>query len=495
MTGIYARQSVDKKDSISIEGQTDLCKKEAQNEEIKVYTDKGFSGANMNRPSFKQLISDIEKGEIDKVVVYRLDRISRSLLDFAGMIDTFKKHSVTFISCSEKFDTSTPIGNAMLSIIMVFAQLERETIQQRIRDNYYQRGKKGMYLGGPPPYGFNKEKTQYKNISTSILTANSDIDNVKTIYELYNSGYSLGMIAKELNERKIPSPSGKNWSSLAVSRTLKNPVYVKADADVYMYYKLKGCIITNELSDFIGENGCYLYGKRDRNVGKYTDVSGHTLSIAPHPGVIDSEEWIKAQKKLSQNVQIKNTGKSLHSWLSGVVKCRKCGYTMTVVNYNSQKYHYKYFTCRGKTNYNICEGSKSIQVSVVEAYVEEAIKEKAKGLNFLDNREKKVSDSQDKIKVIQIEEQIENLLKYLSTASDVTFEYINKKITDLHAEKEELMKSSLNNADNINTELEKVKKDIQHWDELSFEEKKINAKALISKVLLEDGTIEIKWKY
>ena len=86
-------------------------------------------------------------------------------------------------------------------------------------------------------------------------------------------------------------------------------------------------------------------------------------------------------------------------------------------------------------------------------------------------------------------------MKYLSTASDVTFEYINKKITDLHAEKEELMKSSLNNADNINTELEKVKKDIQHWDELSFEEKKINAKALISKVLLEDGTIEIKWKY
>lgn len=495
MTGIYARQSVDKKDSISIDGQIDLCRKEAADSDIEVYSDKGFSGANMNRPSFKRLMQDIENGKIDKVVVYRLDRISRSLLDFAGMIDTFKKNNVTFISCSEKFDTSTPIGNAMLSIIMVFAQLERETIQQRIRDNYYQRGKKGMYLGGPPPYGFDKEKIEYENIHTSVLVPNEEIKNVKTMYALYNSGMSLGMIAKELNKCEIPSPNGRNWSSLAVSRTLKSPVYVKADADIYMFYKLKGCTITNELSDFIGENGCYLYGKRDRSAAKYTDVSDHTLSLALHKGIIDSDEWIKAQNKLSQNIQIKNTGKSLHSWLSGVVKCRKCGYTMTVVNYKSKKYHYKYFTCRGKTNYNICEGSKSIHVDVVESYVEEAIKEKAKELDFMENREKKVSDSQDKIKLIQIDEQIENLLNHLALASDVTFDYINKKIEDLHAQKEQLMQSTLSGTDNRNAELEKVKSDVQHWDELSFEEKKINAKALISKVLLEDDIIEIKWNY
>ena len=493
MTAIYARQSVDKKDSISIEGQINLCEKEAEDADIEIYSDKGFSGANMNRPSFKRMMSDIQDGKINKVVVYRLDRISRSLLDFAGMINTFKKHNVTFISCSEKFDTSTPIGNAMLSIIMVFAQLERETIQQRIRDNYYQRGKKGMYLGGPAPYGFDKEKTEIDGIRTSLLIPNTQAKIVEEMFSLYNSGLSLGKIAHSLSERNIPAPNGGAWPSLAVSRILKSPIYVKADADVYMYYTLKGCTMENELSEYIGTNGCYLYGKRDRSAAKYTDVTNHTVSLAPHQGIVDSEVWLSAQSKLEKNVQIKNTGKSTHTWLSGLTKCSKCGYTMTVINYRGPKKSYTYFSCRGKSNYHVCEGNKTIYVEDVENYVSSAIKEKAHTLHF--ENEKKVASNQDKIKMIELDNQISNLITSLATASTVSAEYINKRITELHEEKEKLMKNALADSQSGSEHMRKIKNDAEHWDELSFEDKKITAKSLIKKVNLSDNSINVEWKY
>lgn len=99
-------------------------------ENYKAYTDKGYSGKNTDRPKFQQLMADIQRGLIKKVVVYKLDRISRSILDFATMMEEFQKYNVEFVSSTEKFDTSTPMGRAMLNICIVFAQLERETIQK-----------------------------------------------------------------------------------------------------------------------------------------------------------------------------------------------------------------------------------------------------------------------------------------------------------------------------------------------------------------------------
>ena len=131
---IYARQSVDKKDSISIESQIEFCKYELKGGNCKEYTDKGYSGKNTDRPKFQELVRDIKRGLIAKVVVYKLDRISRSILDFANMMELFQQYNVEFVSSTEKFDTSTPMGRAMLNICIVFAQLERETIQKRVAD-------------------------------------------------------------------------------------------------------------------------------------------------------------------------------------------------------------------------------------------------------------------------------------------------------------------------------------------------------------------------
>ena len=141
---IYARQSVDRKDSISIESQIEFCKYELRGGNYKDYKDKGFSGKNTDRPRFQELMADIKRGLIRRVVVYKLDRISRSILDFATMMELFQQYNVEFVSSTEKFDTSTPMGRAMLNICIVFAQLERETIQKRVTDAYYSRCQRGF---------------------------------------------------------------------------------------------------------------------------------------------------------------------------------------------------------------------------------------------------------------------------------------------------------------------------------------------------------------
>ena len=149
---IYGRQSIDKKDSISIESQFEFCRYELKGGEGKEYKDKGYSGKNIERPDFQRhfqrLLQDIRLGLIKRVIVYKLDRISRSIVDFAKLMELFKQYDVEFVSCTEKFDTSTPMGRAMLNICIVFAQLERESIQMRVQDAFYSRCTKGYYMRG-----------------------------------------------------------------------------------------------------------------------------------------------------------------------------------------------------------------------------------------------------------------------------------------------------------------------------------------------------------
>ena len=171
---IYARQSVDKKDSISIESQIEFCKYELKGGNCKEYTDKGYSGKNTDRPKFQELVRDIKRGLIAKVVVYKLDRISRSILDFANMMELFQQYNVEFVSSTEKFDTSTPMGRAMLNICIVFAQLERETIQKRVTDAYYSRSQRGFKMGGKAPYGFHTEPIRMDGINTKRLVVNPE---------------------------------------------------------------------------------------------------------------------------------------------------------------------------------------------------------------------------------------------------------------------------------------------------------------------------------
>lgn len=156
----------------------------------KLYIDGGWSGSNIERPEMQKLLRDISNGQVDRVVVYKLDRLSRSQKDTLFLIeDVFNPHDVGFISIQENFDTTAPMGRAMLGIMAVFAQLERETIRERTRMGMNERVKNGYWPGGGnTPFGYDYDETQ------GILVPNSDAGKVKQIFELYLSGYSTDRI-------------------------------------------------------------------------------------------------------------------------------------------------------------------------------------------------------------------------------------------------------------------------------------------------------------
>lgn len=499
MIGIYARQSVDKKDSISIESQIEQCKAYAEAEEFKIYSDKGYSGKDINRPQFEQLLTEIKKGIINKVIVYKLDRVSRSLLDFAGIMDLFKKHGVDFISTQEKFDTSSPMGNAMLSITMVFAQLERETIQGRIRDNYYARGKLGFFMGGATPYGYEKISTVVDGKKTSTLVehlANADI--VRSIFNQYAyEDMSLGMVSRYLNTNGIPAPQGGKWDSCKLSRIMRNPTYVISDPDIYSYYNSRGCIMSNDVTDYTSGNGCYLYGKREANERKYTDVSNHTVSLALHSGLIDSRTFLKCQYKLDNNKQIKNSGKGKHSWLSGLTKCGKCGYSMSV--YTGYKDN-KYLVCRGKNSHNACDGnSVTYKVDEIEQFVECELFKVVKANKELTHKAKTIDNrvlNDYKVKIAQIEQQIENLISQLADGDLVSMKYIKPKIEQLDEQKSTLIKEMQEQqiVSSTDDETKQLIDALDEWETLQIEGKKLLASKFIKTIKFNEENITIEWQ-
>ena len=169
IAAIYSRKSKYSTAGDSIDNQIQLCKEYAQNQlkdknitDFIIYEDEGFTGGNINRPEYKKMMLDAKNKKFDILICYRLDRVSRSVSDFSSTLDNLQKNDIDFVSIREQFDTSSPMGRAMIYIASVFAQLERETIAERIRDNMYELAKTGRWLGGTPPYGFISEPDEPK---------------------------------------------------------------------------------------------------------------------------------------------------------------------------------------------------------------------------------------------------------------------------------------------------------------------------------------------
>lgn len=493
MTAIYARQSIDKKDSISIDTQIEACMRCCDGD-YRVYSDKGWSGKNLDRPQFQRLLGDIRAGEIHKLVVYKLDRISRSLNDFSNLMETFKKYGVEFASTVETFDTSTAIGRAMLGIIMVFAELERENILLRVRDNYYARGEKGLYLGGVPVYGFDKIPTKLDGIKTSVLMPNADMTTVEYIFSAYReSGCSLGDIVRMLNRQGVPSPAGTLWDGSKISRLLRSPVYVCADMEVYRYFKEKGARISNPAEDFTGERGCFLYGKRESNERKYTDVHGHVLSIGLHDGVIPSELWLDIQRKLDENSQLKKGRSGTYSWLTGLLKCGKCGYAMRVISGG-------YFYCSGRANHHTCEGiAGKPEIEAAEQAVYAELKTKVAEIRGLCPAEKTQSTPKANKLKMQLETlntQIDNLVDKIAETSAAIGKVLEEKLEKLIAEREGI-RGELDRLGGTKQRrsYEEVIPLLDEFPEMPTEVRRQIAGEFIAKVLMWEDRLEIQWKF
>ena len=495
---IYTRQSVDRVDSISVESQVEFCKREVVGEDIKVYTDKGYSGKNTDRPAFQEMMADITAGKIRRVIVYRLDRISRSVLDFASVIDVFQKHGVDFVSTMEKFDTGTPIGKAMLMIVMIFAQLERETIQQRVIDAYSSRSKRGFYMGGKVPYGFRLKETVIDGIRTKMYEpVPEETEIIEQIFSMYAQPQtSFGDIVRWLDEKQIKKRNGEPFSRSRIRDLVVNPVYVRADYRLYEFYKAQGTIIENRPEDFIGTNGAYLYSG---NEGKRKTVSlqGHTLVLAPHEGLIPSDIWIKCRSKCLSNTRVAKPIKAKATWLAGKVKCAHCGYALSAKVYHCKtKADNRYYLCNNKYNTGECNFG-SLDADLVDEIVFEEMRKKLAEFNTLTKQKQESCDLQTiklKTRMEAIDQEIGSLLDKIPLANGAVMEYINNRVAVLDAEKKELYAEIVRLTEGSGYSLEEITGYMENWEKISMSDKLTVVDSLIESIYASQERIKINWK-
>jgi site-specific DNA recombinase len=169
------------------------------------YDDGGFTGGNMDRPALKRLLADIEAGRVDCIVVYKVDRLSRSLLDFARIIGVFDKHKVSFVSVTQQFNTTTSMGRLTLNILLSFAQFEREIISERTRDKICASRKKGKWMGGRPMLGYDVDPKGGR-----IVVNEYEATRVRDIFGLYLEHEALAPAVEELNRRGW---TNKRWNT------------------------------------------------------------------------------------------------------------------------------------------------------------------------------------------------------------------------------------------------------------------------------------------
>lgn len=335
---IYSRKSKFTGKGESIGNQIELCKAyictkygEEELQNTMIYEDEGFSGGNLNRPDFKKMMGDAQKGRLKAIVVYRLDRISRNISDFSGLIEELSHLHVDFISIKEQFDTSTPMGRAMMYIASVFSQLERETIAERIRDNMQELAKSGRWLGGTTPTGYCSESVKKMSVDgkvrnicqLSLIPKEADI--VRIIYDTYIKYDSQTMTETELMRRGIKTKNNKYFTRFSIKAILQNPVYADADQDIYRYFKRKNANICCDEKDFDGIHGVMAYNRTEQKTGKTTvfrPVDEWIVAVGQHAGVISGKTWIKVQESLERN-----KSKSYHkprkneALLTGVLYC------------------------------------------------------------------------------------------------------------------------------------------------------------------------------
>lgn len=427
--------------------------------DITVYEDEGFSAKNTDRPQFKQMLEEIKRKRFDYVVCYRLDRISRNVSDFSSLIEDLNNRDISFICIKEEFDTSKPMGKAMMYIASVFAQLERETIAERVRDNMLMLARTGRWLGGTTPLGFTSEKTQEiiidgkEKTSCRLKTDPDEITVVKTIFEKFLELRSVSGVSKYLIKQNIKSRSGKLYSLLGIKEILQNPVYCIADKDALDYFTNQNADVCFEEKNCSDSLGLLSYNKRDykKKHAPRQPIEKWIIAIGRHKGIISGQKWTAVQNILEENKPDGKRPAKMHndySLLSGLIYCDKCGNRMFAKSRSGNPDMFDYICnnkMRGGTELCDCRnlGGRQTDDTVCE-YLTRYTDESSDIFKLLENLKREISNgdvkgnplAEIKVKIKKLNEEADNLINNLSKnkQSAAFVERVNVRVSEIDTE-------------------------------------------------------------
>ena len=328
--GIYTRTSTDEgldQEFNSLDAQREACeayiisqKREGWIIAPNSYEDGGFSGGTLNRPALQRVLEDIARGNIDCVVVYKIDRLSRSLMDFTKLVEIFDQHGVTFVSITQSFSTTTSMGRLTLNVLLSFAQYERETITERIRDKVAASRRKGIWMGGFPPLGYDIKDRR-------LIVNPEEADLIRHIFQRFTETGSATFLTQELKEAGYRT---KSWTSISTN--------------------------TFRPGRFFDKGALY----RILNNRVYLGDAVHKGNAYPgeHKDIVARDVWDKVHKILAKNSRQRGnrTRAQTPAPLKGIVRCRHCNRAMTTNHTRKKGTLYRYYVCVNatKNSYRDC---------------------------------------------------------------------------------------------------------------------------------------------
>lgn len=264
---------------------------------IEIFEDAGKSGKNTKRPAFERMMDKVKAGQVSHVVVYKIDRISRNLIDFSIMYNEFKYHRVAFISLNEQFDTSSAMGEAMLKIVLVFAEMERKLTSERVTDVMIGRAQSGLWNGARVPYGWDWDDEKKCPVHSKV-----EAKYVKQMYEDYLNGGSSVSIAKNYNANKIPTKRGGEWTSKTIADVIRNPM----------------------------NKGDYRYNYRESARGRKKPQEEVIYIKGVFEPLVSINDWEKANKLMDgRGFKMNSSGQIIMNKrcnvFTGLIFCGKCG--------------------------------------------------------------------------------------------------------------------------------------------------------------------------
>lgn len=343
---IYSRKSKFTGKGESVENQIEMCRQyisrnfgQGSADAALVYEDEGFSGGSTKRPNFQRMMKDVHKGKIQTIVCYRLDRLTRNTKDCFDFVEELEHYGAAFISIKENFDLTTPTGRLMFTFVAALAQMERETIADRIRDNLQELAKTGRWLGGTTPLGYESEGSEYCKVDGKkrkifhLKLIPEEAQLVRMIFSKFLEVKSLTKLETYLLNQDYKTRQGKPFSRFAIREIIMNPVYAKADEAMYQYLIVNEVRPFSDQTAFDGSHGIMAYNRTEQTKGSTTrkkPIEEWVVSVGEHEGIISGEDWIAVQGLMDENKTKSyrwRTGQKSEALLSGLLHCR-CGYCM-----------------------------------------------------------------------------------------------------------------------------------------------------------------------